>query len=57
MWKIRDAQDSFCEKATRDDRAGLGDYSEDLQQEALVDISQGCIKVQSKAIFLLLGGI
>lgn len=43
--KIKAAQDEFCDKATRGDWAGLGDYPEDLQWEALVDVLRGRVKV------------
>ena len=43
--KIKDAQDTFCAKATSGDWAGLGDYPEDLQWEALVDVLRGRVKV------------
>ncbi|KAI1784439.1 composite domain of metallo-dependent hydrolase [Ganoderma leucocontextum] len=45
--KIKDAQDNFCVKATKGDWAGLGDYPEDLQWEALVDVLRGRVKVQT----------
>ncbi|KAM5543998.1 hypothetical protein V8D89_002615 [Ganoderma adspersum] len=45
--KIKDAQDNFCAKATRGDWGGLGDYPEDLQWEALVDVLRGRVKVQT----------
>ena len=48
--KIRDAQDDFCAKATRGDWSGLGDYPEDLQWEALVDVLRGRVKVNISPI-------
>ncbi|EJF61654.1 composite domain of metallo-dependent hydrolase [Dichomitus squalens LYAD-421 SS1] len=45
--KIMEAQDNFCTKATRGDWAGLGDYPEDLQWEALVDVLRGRVKVHT----------
>ena len=45
--KIKEAQDNFCAKATRGDWAGLGDYPEDLQWEALVDVLRGRVKVSA----------
>ena len=44
--KVKEAQDDFCAKATRGDWAGLGDYPEDLQWEALVDVLRGRVKVR-----------
>lgn len=49
--KIRNAQDDFCAKATRGDWAGLGDYPEDLQWEALVDVLRGRVKVRISNLF------
>ena len=43
--QIKEAQDDFCVKATRGDWAGLTDYPEDLQWEALVDVLRGRVKV------------
>ncbi|KAI0748925.1 composite domain of metallo-dependent hydrolase [Fomes fomentarius] len=45
--KIKAAQDEFCDKATRGDWAGLGEYPEDLQWEALVDVLRGRVKIQT----------
>ena len=45
--KIKEAQDNSCAKATRGDWAGLGDYPEDLQWEALVDVLRGRVKVSA----------
>ena len=42
--QIKVAQDEFCDKATRGDWAGLGEYPEDLQWEALVDVLRGRVK-------------
>ena len=44
---IKEAQDAFCDKATRGDWAGLGEYPENLQWEALVDVLRGRVKVRS----------
>ena len=43
--QIKEAQDDYCAKATRGDWAGLGEYPEDLQWEALVDVLRGRVKV------------
>ncbi|KAI8973081.1 carbohydrate esterase family 9 protein [Trametes punicea] len=45
--QIKQAQDDFCAKATRGEWAGLGEYPEDLQWEALVDVLRGRVKVQT----------
>ncbi|RPD56488.1 composite domain of metallo-dependent hydrolase [Lentinus tigrinus ALCF2SS1-7] len=45
--QIRDAQDDFCSRAKRGDWAGLGEYPEDLQWEALVDVLRGRVKVHT----------
>ncbi|KAH9913691.1 uncharacterized protein BXZ73DRAFT_106870 [Epithele typhae] len=45
--KIKVAQDEFCAKAMDGDWAGLGDYPEDLQWEALVDVLRGRVKVHT----------
>ena len=55
--KTKDAQDKSCAKATRGDWTGLGDYPEDLQWEALVDVLQGRVKVRVKVIALRSGRI
>ncbi|THH01236.1 hypothetical protein EW145_g6949 [Phellinidium pouzarii] len=44
--KIKEEQDVYCEKALRDDWAGLGAFPDDLQWEALVDVLRGRVKVQ-----------
>ncbi len=46
--KIKEGQDDFCAKVTRGDWGGLGDYPEDLQWEALVDVLRGRVKVHAK---------
>ena len=43
--KIKLAQDDYCTKATRGEWAGLGEFPEDLQWEALVDVLRGRVKV------------
>ena len=43
--QIKEAQDDYCAKATRGDWSGLGDYPEELQWEALVDVLRGRVKV------------
>ena len=48
--KTKDAQDNFCAKATRGDWASLGDYPEDLQWKALVDVLRGRVKVRINVI-------
>ena len=48
---IKEAQDAFCDKATRGDWAGLGEYPENLQWEALVDVLRGRVKVGLVALY------
>lgn len=43
--KIREEQDSFCEKMEAGHWVGLGDFPEELQYEALVDVLRGRVKV------------
>ncbi|KAI0778058.1 carbohydrate esterase family 9 protein [Trametes elegans] len=45
--KIKRAQDEYCAKAVSGQWAGLGEYPEDLQWEALVDVLRGRVKVQN----------
>ncbi|TFK91320.1 composite domain of metallo-dependent hydrolase [Polyporus arcularius HHB13444] len=45
--QIKVAQDDFCAKAKRGDWVGLGQYPEDLQWEALVDVLRGRVKVHT----------
>ncbi|KAH7885714.1 hypothetical protein F5I97DRAFT_1874828 [Phlebopus sp. FC_14] len=45
--QIKNKQDTYCEKALAGDWQGLGDFPEDLQWEALVDILRGKVKVQT----------
>ncbi|KAF7317119.1 Carbohydrate esterase family 9 protein [Mycena chlorophos] len=43
--KIQKKQDEFCERVMHNDWEGLGDFPEDLQWEALVDVLRGRVKV------------
>ncbi|CDO72361.1 hypothetical protein BN946_scf184977.g58 [Trametes cinnabarina] len=45
--KIKQSQDEYCAKAVRGEWAGLGEFPEDLQWEALVDVLRGRVKVQN----------
>ncbi|OJT07645.1 hypothetical protein TRAPUB_1485 [Trametes pubescens] len=45
--QIRDAQDAYCVKARNGQWAGLGEFPEDLQWEALVDVLRGRVKVHT----------
>ncbi|KAI0653864.1 carbohydrate esterase family 9 protein [Cubamyces menziesii] len=45
--QIKQAQDDFCAKAVRGEWTGLGEYPEELQWEALVDVLRGRVKVQT----------
>ncbi|KAF5371159.1 hypothetical protein D9758_004121 [Tetrapyrgos nigripes] len=42
--KIKVQQDQYCQKATAGQWQGLGDFPEDLQWEALVDLLRGRVK-------------
>ena len=43
--KIKESQDQYCEKALAGQWHGLGEFPEDLQWEALVDVLRGRVKV------------
>ncbi|TDL21725.1 carbohydrate esterase family 9 protein [Rickenella mellea] len=43
---IKESQDAYCEKALNNEWTGLGEFPEDLQWEALVDVLRGRVKVQ-----------
>ncbi|KAJ6469481.1 hypothetical protein C8R45DRAFT_432289 [Mycena sanguinolenta] len=45
--KIKEKQDAYCAKALRGHWNNLGDFPEDLQWEALVDVLRGRVKVQN----------
>ncbi|KAI0643981.1 carbohydrate esterase family 9 protein [Trametes meyenii] len=45
--QIKQAQDDFCAKAAKGEWAGLGEFPEELQWEALVDVLRGRVKVQT----------
>ncbi|KAI0367317.1 carbohydrate esterase family 9 protein [Pilatotrama ljubarskyi] len=45
--QIKQAQDDYCAKATAGEWAGLGEFPEDLQWEALVDVLRGRVKVHT----------
>jgi hypothetical protein len=51
--KIKENQDSFCSKALKGKWKGLGDFPEDLQWEALVDVLRGRVKVIDRRILRL----
>ncbi|KAJ7484418.1 carbohydrate esterase family 9 protein [Mycena latifolia] len=44
---LKEKQDAYCAKALAGQWRGLGDFPEDLQWEALVDVLRGCVKVQN----------
>ncbi|KAJ7698620.1 carbohydrate esterase family 9 protein [Mycena rosella] len=44
---LKDKQDAYCGKALAGQWAGLGEFPEDLQWEALVDVLRGRVKVQN----------
>ena len=43
--KIKVEQDRYCAKALRGEWKGLGEFPENLQWEALVDVLRGRVKV------------
>ncbi len=43
--KIKESQDEYCSKAIAGQWEGLGEFPEDLQWEALVDVLRGRVKV------------
>ena len=43
--QIKERQDAYCEKIESGDCFGLGNFQEDLQYEALVDVLRGRVKV------------
>lgn len=43
--QIKESQDAYCSKAMAGEWSGLGDFPEDLQWEALVDVLRGRVKV------------
>ncbi|KAJ6625571.1 hypothetical protein B0H10DRAFT_2001975 [Mycena sp. CBHHK59/15] len=45
--KIKEKQDAYCEKALAGHWNDLGDFPEDLQWEALVDVLRGRVKVHN----------
>ncbi|KAF5380447.1 hypothetical protein D9615_004475 [Tricholomella constricta] len=45
--KIKESQDEYCAKAMANQWDSLGDYPEDLQWEALVDVLRGRVKVHN----------
>jgi hypothetical protein len=45
--KIKEKQDAYCAKALAGEWKDLGDFPEDLQWEALVDVLRGRVKVQN----------
>ncbi|KAF7334289.1 Carbohydrate esterase family 9 protein [Mycena sanguinolenta] len=44
---IKEKQDAYCSKALAGQWTGLGDFPEDLQWEALVDVLRGRVKVHN----------
>lgn len=50
--QIRDAQDAYCVRARNGQWTGLGEFPEDLQWEALVDVLRGRVKA-SRAGYLV----
>ncbi|KAJ7150973.1 carbohydrate esterase family 9 protein [Mycena crocata] len=44
---VKDKQDEYCAKALAGEWTGLGEFPEELQWEALVDVLRGRVKVQN----------
>ncbi|CAK5272816.1 unnamed protein product [Mycena citricolor] len=44
---VKEKQDAFCAKAEAGQWTGLGEFPEDLQWEALVDVLRGRVKIQN----------
>ncbi|KAJ7105768.1 hypothetical protein C8R43DRAFT_1140744 [Mycena crocata] len=44
---VKDKQDAYCAKALAGEWTGLGEFPEELQWEALVDVLRGRVKVQN----------
>ncbi|KAG5639405.1 hypothetical protein H0H81_002937 [Sphagnurus paluster] len=49
--KIKESQDEYCQKALANQWDNLGDYPEDLQWEALVDVLRGRVKLSNEFKF------
>ncbi|VDB85240.1 unnamed protein product [Peniophora sp. CBMAI 1063] len=45
--QLKESQDDYCAKASRNQWKDLGDFPEDLQWEMLVDVLRGKVKVQT----------
>lgn len=45
--QIKNKQDDYCSKVFADEWEGLGEFPEELQWEALVDILRGKVKVNT----------
>ncbi|KAJ8494882.1 hypothetical protein ONZ51_g2001 [Trametes cubensis] len=45
--QIKQSQDEYCARAVQGEWSGLGEFPEDLQWEALVDVLRGRVKVQN----------
>ncbi|KAG5220249.1 carbohydrate esterase family protein [Salix suchowensis] len=48
---IKEKQDAYCARASKNEWAGLGDFPEDLQWEALVDVLRGRVKLSNEFSF------
>ena len=53
--KVKEKQDAYCSKALSGEWKDLGDYPEDLQWEALVDVLRGRVKVVNRQTTETLG--
>lgn len=52
--QIKEKQDAYCEQAFSGRWSGLGEFPEDLQWEALVDVLRGRVKVCHQRCFLII---
>lgn len=53
--QVKQAQNDFRVKASQGEWAGLGEFPEELQWEALVDVLRGRVKVTSSYICQIVG--
>lgn len=50
--KIRDSQDQYCSKALAGEWSNLGEFPDELQWEALVDVLRGRVKVIFRVFYV-----
>jgi hypothetical protein len=49
--QIKEKQDAYCRQALSGQWSGLGEFPEDLQWEALVDVLRGRVKASHLVVF------